>query len=454
MTLFADYADARRYLEQFVPAPGTGSPPAVALARTQALVAALGNPQDAVPTIHLAGTSGKGSTASMLAAILQAQGLQVGLGLSPHVHDLRERIQHNGEWIDRQSFCALLGEMTPAIDQVAANAWGPPTFFEILIALAYRWFASLPVDVVVMETGLGGRDDATNVVRRSDKLALLTPIGFDHMELLGTTLAQIAHAKAGIIGPGNTVLAMRQLPAATAEIEAASAQQGATLHWFDPATLDAVRIDPTGVTFDLAADALRPTPWHDLRVASPGAHQAQNAALALTASSLWLARRGQTLDDAATRHALASITLPARMELRTWRGQTFLLDGAHNPAKMGALCTALAALYPQRRFTFVAAFKRDKEHAAILAEMLPYAARILITQFHNRAQGMVVDAADPLTLGAQLDMLGFSAWASYPTVGAALAAAATTPQVAPVAPIIVTGSIYLMAEVYAALGQT
>ncbi len=395
MTTFADYAAARRYLEHFVPAPGAGSPPAVALARTQALLAALGNPQEAAPVIHLAGTSGKGSTAAILAAILQAHGLHVGLGLSPHVQDLRERIQRDGAWIDPSSFCHSLAEMTTAIADLSASRWGAPTFFEVLIALSFRWFAAEAVDVVVMETGLGGRYDATNVVQRADKFALLTAIGYDHTDLLGESLAKIAHAKAGIIGPGNTVIAIRQLPEAAAEIQAACDEHGARLHWFDPAAIDPVRLDPSGVTFDLADDPLRDAPWRDLRVASAGAHQAENAALAMVAAQHFLAHQGRTLDETATRGALGAITLPARMEQRTWRGQPLLLDGAHNPAKMHALCTALADIYPQTRFTFVLACKTGKEHAAILAEIIPYAQHMLLTQFHNTDQGMPLVSADP-----------------------------------------------------------
>lgn len=448
MTPFADYAAARRYLDAFVPGPGVFTPPPLALARTQALMTALGDPQDTVPVVHLAGTSGKGSTAAILAAILHAHGLKVGLGLSPHVQDLRERIQINGQWIDPATFAAVLGEMTGAIAHVAAGEFGPPTFFEILIALSYQWFAAAPVDIVVMETGLGGRYDATNVVH-GDKLALLTRIGYDHMELLGDTLGKIAHAKAGIICPQRPVISMPQLPDAAAEIEAECRAKDAPLTWFDPEAIHHIRVDAAGVTFDWDLDA--GITGRDLRLALTGTHQTENAALAMTAAQRVLAARGMVLDEGATRRALTGVTLPARMEARQWRGHHLILDGAHNPAKMHALCTALADIYPGQRFTFVLALKTGKEHPAILAEIAPYAAQILITQFHNDDQGMVVEAADPASLGTRLDAQGFHAWQSYSTVDLALAAAVHS---ATRDPIVVTGSIYLMAEVYAALGET
>ena len=284
---FADYAAAREYLEPFAHLPGLAAAPHVALQRTQALMDALGNPQDAIPVIHLAGTSGKGSTASILAALLQAHGLRVGLGLSPHVRHLLERIQIDGAPVHEADFCRVLGDMVPTITAMQQSEWGAPSFFEILIALSYKLFAEAGdagngagkgVDVVVMETGLGGRHDATNTVTRQDKIALLTDIGYDHVDILGTTLSKIAAQKAGIIQPHNRVLTYLQPTEAQEVIVAECEAQDAQLAIFDPATsIDAIKLFPTHVVFDLTLP--NDAPLHALHLSLAGTHQAENAGL-------------------------------------------------------------------------------------------------------------------------------------------------------------------------------
>src|SRR5690606_14340502 len=270
-----DYAAARRYLEQFVPGPGQFTPPDLALARTVALMHALDDPQEARPVIHLAGTSGKGSPATLLAAVLAAHGLRTGLGLSPHVRSLTERIQLNGAAIDPARFTAAVAAVQPAVEAVSDGPYGPPSFFEITIAISYLVFAGrvpgcAPVDVVVMETGLGGRTDATNVVRHRDKIALFTAIDLDHTELLGDSVAQIAREKAGIVQPGNTVISIHQQAAVKTVLEQVCRSQAAALTWFDPATqIRRVRPGLTHVTFDLAwhgRPAAADMTWRDLTV--------------------------------------------------------------------------------------------------------------------------------------------------------------------------------------------
>ena len=355
----------------------------------------LGNPQDAAPVIHLAGTSGKGSTATILAAVLHAHGLRVGLGLSPHVRHLLERIQVDGAPVAEADFCRVLGEMVPAINALQESEWGAPSFFEILIALSYKLFADLPVDVVVMETGLGGRFDATNTVSNPSKIALFTDIGYDHVDILGNTLPKIAAQKAGIIQPHNRVLTSRQPDEAQAVIAAESAEQGAHLTVFDPTrTLDNITLYPQHLTFDLTFDLTLPdyAPLRTLHLSLAGAHQAHNAGLAIAAAALFLHDSGRSLDERAVRHALAHITLPGRMDQRTWRGTHFIIDGAHNAQKIHALCNALLALYPDQRFVFVVALKQGKDHAPIFAQLLPLAAHLILTRFENHDQGMPLTA--------------------------------------------------------------
>jgi dihydrofolate synthase/folylpolyglutamate synthase len=212
------------------------------------------------------------------------------------VRYLLERIQIDGAPVDEATFCRVLGEMVPTISAMQTGEWGAPSFFEILIALSYKLFAQTPVDVVVMETGLGGRYDATNTVTRADKIALFTHIGYDHLELLGNTLSKVAMQKAGIIQRHNRVLTLLQAPDAQAMIDAESAAQEADVTVFDPATsIHAIRLQPSQVIFDLTLPTY--PPLHDLQLALTGAHQAQNAGLALAAAQLFLKGIGRRLDE-------------------------------------------------------------------------------------------------------------------------------------------------------------
>ncbi len=450
VTTFADYAAARAYLEPFAHLPGPTAPQ-TAWQRARALMAALGNPQNNVPVIHLAGTSGKGSTATMLAAILHRHGLHVGLGLSPHVRHLLERVQLDGAPIDETTFCRVLRAMLPTISAMQQGAWGAPSFFEILIALSYKLFAERGVDVVVMETGLGGRYDATNTVTRRDKLALLTHIGYDHTELLGTTLAKIAAQKAGIIQPGNRVLSYWQPADALAVVKAECARQGAQLTLFDPTRrLRILELAPDHLRFDLLP--VDTPPLRGLYLSLAGAHQAENAGLALTAARQFLLGLGRDLDEDAVRAALAHITLPGRLDQRTWRGIPVIIDGAHNVQKMRALTGALMALYPDQRFIFVVAVKQGKDHAAIFDEILPLAAHLILTRFDNQDQGMPLQAIDPAELAARLPATGDVPVTVVPELAAALELAVRAAQTTSMPmPVVVTGSLYLLAEAYAVL---
>jgi dihydrofolate synthase/folylpolyglutamate synthase len=338
--------------------------------------------------------------------------------------------------------------MVPTINAMQSGEWGAPSFFEILIALSYKLFAEAGVDVVVMETGLGGRYDATNTVTGADKIALFTDIDYDHVELLGSTLAKIAGQKAGIIQPHNRVLTYLQPPEAQEVIADESQTQEASLTIFDPAkAIHNIRLYPQHLLFDLTLPG--EPPLTSLYLSLAGAHQAHNAGLAVAAAQLFLSGSGRRLDEGAIRHALAHINLPGRMEERQWRGVRFIIDGAHNAQKIHALCSALEALYPDERFIFVVALKEGKDHSAIFAQLLPLASHLILTRFENNDQGMVVNAVAPAELATLLPTGTEVPVTVMPTAAGALALAATMAQNAPIpVRVIVTGSLYLLAEVY------
>lgn len=461
LTHFADYKAARQYLEPFAQNTGLAITPQNALQRAKALMELLGNPQDQVPVIHLAGTSGKGSTATILAALLQAHGLRVGLGLSPHVRHLLERIQLDGTPVDEKLFCQTLEAMLPAIDQMQTSSWGTPSFFEIFIALSYKLFAEVPVDVIVMETGLGGRHDATNTVTTASKIALLTDIGYDHVDILGNTLEKIAAQKAGIIQPNNHVLSYRQADIALNVIADEAAQQQAKLAIFDPTTaIRNVELHVDHLLFDLVLPTLdqgqadAPT-YRALQLSLTGGHQAENAGLAIAAAQLYLHNIGRTLDESALRHALANIKLLGRMDQRSWREVNFIVDGAHNPQKIHALCNALTMLYPNQKFIFVVALKQGKDHDAIFAQLIPLAKQIIITRFNNQDQGMPLEPTNPYDLATHIPADSNVQISIVPTAAeaitlSAVSAKAMSDSKTPT-PVVVTGSLYLLAEVYEAL---
>ncbi len=205
------FAKAKKYLFTHIPTVSPQKfPGELGLKRAKYLLQLIGNPQEKLRVIHVAGTSGKGSVCFYISRLLQASGFKVGLHISPHLVNVRERCQINNKLIDEKTFYQSLNKIVPYVDQVTQSKYGKPTYFEILVALVFSIFSQQKVDYAVIETGLGGLLDGTNVVSRKDKLCVLTKIGFDHMAILGNTLTQIARQKAGIIQKNNPVISIDQ----------------------------------------------------------------------------------------------------------------------------------------------------------------------------------------------------------------------------------------------------
>jgi dihydrofolate synthase/folylpolyglutamate synthase len=348
------------------------------LTRMEALLARLADPRPRQRYMHVAGTKGKGSTAAMLSAVLAEAGHRVGLYVSPHVVDLRERICVDGSMIAPEALRDLLSRVRPPVEAMRAEAGGRgPTFFEILTAAALCHFQAVKTDAAVLEVGLGGRLDATNVV--TPIVSCITSLSMDHMEQLGDTLAQIAGEKAGIIKPGVPVVSAPQMPEALAVIEMVAARQGA------PLLLVGREIEVTAFEYD-ARDArvgsrisLRtPRQEHvDVWLALAGPHQAVNAAVAVGALEL-AAERGLDWDAAALRAGLGRAAPPARIEV-LGRRPTVINDGAHNPAGLAALRRVVEEAFPHDRLVLVFASAADKDYAAGLAEIAPAADHVILT---------------------------------------------------------------------------
>ena len=339
------------------------------LTRTRTLLAALGDPHKQLQFIHVAGTNGKGSTAAMLASCLQAAGYRVGLYTSPFINRFNERIQVNGQQIPDEELVRLVERVKPAADAMA----DVPTEFEIITALGMLYFAERHCDIVVLEVGLGGTLDSTNVIDPPE-CAVITALGMDHVKELGPTIADIAAAKAGIIKPGSPVVSYGGVPEADAVIARVAREQNAPLTVVDLSRLKVEGGDLDAVTFDF--DGL-----DGVRLPLIGSYQPKNAALAITALRV-LRGRGWNIPDSAIRTGLEQVSWPGRFELLR-HSPAFLLDGSHNAHGMRATVQSLRDRFPGQKFVFLLSIMADKDVDEMLALLLPLAKRFVTVTAHT-----------------------------------------------------------------------
>ena len=329
------------------------------LENTVRLAALAGNPQDRLRFIHVAGTNGKGSTCAMLESIYRAAGLRVGMFTSPHLVSFAERIQVNRQFISEPEVVRLVNRLQKPLKEFPEDHH--PTFFEMITVMALIYFAEQNCDLVVWETGLGGRLDATNIV--SPLASVITNIGIEHSEWLGDTVEQIAAEKAGIIKPGVPIITAARPGGGLEVIASVAAKQHAPLTSVDLAEVNRPPLD----TVEL--------PLH-------GPHQRLNAATALaTVRAL-----GETIavGDDAQRRGLASVRWPGRMQcVRTAAGQTVVLDGAHNPAGAEALRVAIEAEFPESKPTIIFGVFKDKDSTSMCHSLAPLAGRLVLTPVHS-----------------------------------------------------------------------
>jgi len=410
------------------------------LARTHALLDALGNPHRSFQSLHVGGTNGKGSTAAMMASVLERQGVRVGLYTSPHLIDFTERIQVNGRVIPADRVGALIETIRQVSERCLAD---PPTFFEATTVLAFAYFAEAGVDCAVVEVGMGGRCDATNVL--TPLVSVITTIGLDHQEYLGQTLEAIAYEKAGIIKPAVPVVVGRLVPGPLSVIRHEAADRGA-----DGVVLgedfDARGEDPDQFVYG----GLR---WHyeDLSCPLPGRHQLDNAACALAALELAEAR-GLRVSEEAVREGLCAVSWPGRLELvhRRPRQPDVWLDVAHNPQAADALAAHLTARSVRRDpatsggLVLVVGMMQDKDRKGVLSRLsaVPAVRHLIVTgAAHPRAAAPQELARD--CEGWQVPI------AVQPTVAEAMAYADSL--AGPEDRICVTGSLLVVGEAKAVL---
>jgi dihydrofolate synthase / folylpolyglutamate synthase len=322
------------------------------LERIKELLRRLGNPQKELRAVHVAGTNGKGTTSTLLASILTAAGYRTGLTVSPHVCDFRERLQLNGQMIPRQEFVAIAQRVFAEADEMLAEGL-QLTEFEVITAMAFLWFAEQKCDVAVLEVGLGGRFDATNVIE-SPLVSVIVSISLDHTEVLGDTVEKIAAEKCGIIKPGCPVVCSPGEPQGALEVIRRTAKErGCAL---TEASLEGIQILSSG----LAGTQLKYR-GETLRLSFPGKHQVQNAATVLSAVEV-LRSSGLNISSDALRNGFSNARLPARFEVLS-ENPPVLIDGAHNPGGTSALAATLRSCLPGKKIVAVMGMMADKDAA-------------------------------------------------------------------------------------------
>jgi dihydrofolate synthase/folylpolyglutamate synthase len=350
------------------------------LDRIRDLTDLLGNPQRAYPAIHITGTNGKTSTARMIDALLRAHQVRTGRYTSPHLESYAERISLDGEPISPERLAAVWDEIAPVVELVDARHPEQLTFFEVGTALAFAAFADAPVDVAIIEVGLGGTWDATNVI--DAQVVVIGRVDLDHTELLGESIGEIATEKAGIVHAGAVVVSAPQHPDAAEVIVARAAEVGAQVIAIgESAAVVSRQVAVGGQLLTLATPAAT---YEDVLLPLHGAHQAENALLALTAVEAFLG--GRSLDGEVVREGFALVDSPGRLEI-VRSSPTVLLDGAHNPAGGRALAAALEEAFDFRRLIGIVGVLADKDAEGLLAAVAPYLDHLVVTQ-SNSARAM------------------------------------------------------------------
>ncbi len=419
-----NYTEARAYVdstEKFGIKPG--------LERITKMMTYLGNPQDKLRCIHVAGTNGKGSTCTMLASILTGAGYKTGLFTSPYVIDFRERFMVDGEMISEEEFAELMTKVRTVNDLLEKSGCSL-TQFELITAVAFLWFSLKECDVVVLECGLGGRLDSTNVIREP-LCSVITKISLDHTDILGDTVQKIAAEKAGIVKPGcPVVLAPNQTKEAVSVVEKRCAELGSPLI---VSGMDTVKVKTMLPTMTEAV-------YGGLRfmVPLPGPHQVENAVTVINAARE-LNEYGLKLPDDKIVAGIAKAKIPARFDIIS-HDPLVVVDGAHNPDGIGALCSSIDALLGGRNIVGIIGMLRDKAYESALSEIVPRFDMVLtVTPDSPRA----LSAKDLAACAQQFVREGVTV---KPVDNLKKAAAIALDMTDEAAAVVVCGSLYLASE--------
>jgi len=409
-----NFQEAEAALLPYVPLVARLSGKDTTLDRIQPLMALLGNPQDQLRVIHIAGTSGKTSTAYYMAALLAASGQETGLTVSPHVDAINERVQINGQPLAEADFCIELGSFL----EIIKRAGQKPSYFELLYAFALWVLARKNVDYAVVETGVGGLHDATNIATRPDKVCVITDIGLDHTHLLGETLPEIAAQKVGIVHDQNHVFMYRQPEAVMAVIEQWTDRHHAPLH--------IIENQATGTDYQDSLPAYQQRNW---QLAHGVYEYLQNRDDLQPLTSQVLTETRQ-------------IRIPGRMDTRQINGKTIVMDGAHNAQKMATFIDSFRRLYPDVRPAVLLALKTGKEYKELAPLFADWASRVIVTTFET-SQDLPAKSIDPAVIADAFKGAGLDNVESISDHRAAFQALMAAPDKV----CVITGSFYLLSQI-------
>lgn len=360
-----NYEEAREYLDQ-VSKGGS----VLGLDNMRELLKRLGNPQDSLKFVHISGTNGKGSVLAYLSTVFKEAGYRTGRYISPTLFSYREKIQVNEKFIGREDLSRLTEKVKAAAEEMQNCAAGDPTIFEIETALAFLYFVEQKCDIVILETGLGGALDATNVIT-TPVMEVIASISMDHMEFLGDTLGKIAYQKAGIIKPDTSVVSAMQQPEAMEVICNVCRERDCTFQAVDPEQIKDISYGYEGQSFSYKN-------WENIKISLMGSYQIKNAALALEAINA-LRKLGYDLKDRAVYQGMKKAVWKGRFTLIS-KDPVILMDGAHNPAAAEELVRSLKLYYAGKKFYYIFGMFRDKDYAQVIRLTAPMAEHIITVQ--------------------------------------------------------------------------
>ncbi len=411
--MIKNFEQVHKELNKFV--PNANQPGSYSLDNMQQLMRSLGNPQEDFKVVHVAGTSGKTSTSYYIAALLKQAGQKVGLTVSPHIDEVNERVQINLEPLPEDIYCQELTEFLEIIEQTDIS----PTYFELLVAFAYWYFAKQKVDYAVIEVGLGGLLDGTNVIERHDKVCVITDIGLDHTNVLGKTLAEIAAQKAGIIKDHNVVVMYEQ----NTEIMQAIHNRCGLMH----ASLQAIDMPSQQ---DLPADL--------------PLFQRRNWNLAKTVADYIFERDNLTLLNWEEINNAIHIRIPARMEVFNYMGKTIIIDGSHNEQKISTLIASVKDKYPNQPMAALISFGYNKSESlqGSLNLLTGIASHLIVTKF-KLGQDEVRKPVDPEEIAVICQKFGYHNVITVENPKVAFEKLLERPEKL----LLVTGSFYLLNHV-------
>ena len=411
------------------------------LTRQRYILGLLHNPQDKIKTIHVAGTSGKGSTCFYLSSLLINHGFKVGLTLSPHLLDVRERMLINNQLISQKEFVDYFNQFIPAVIKARDEKYGCPNYFEFFLLLSFYIFAAQKVDYIVLETGIGGLLDSSNVVTRPDKLCLLTKFGLDHTSVLGPNIKSIATQKAGIIHEYNPVFSAAQIKVAQNILIKTAQNHQTTVNFVTQNnSFKNIKSNQSSISYDFISPMLN---LCLLNINTIGVFQVENTALALTAFLFLSCRDNFVFDETKIRQTFLETKFYGRMDLHLVKNKPIILDGAHNPQKFRAMIKSLKLFFPHQKFTVVLAYKKRSDFFQMINLITPISDHIIITSLiqKDRNASHYLDNRKKLNLIFRKNsQINFQIIPNY--------ISAFNTAIKSNSPVLITGSLYLVGNLY------